>query len=112
MDIKTAVNVLQGLEYKLRGSAYEYDQILMEAIDLVLENINCEKSATVLFVCDKKKCETCSFPTCRYTTDPAHAISLVINEAGIYKEKETRHKKKKFKDILKEAMYTNEKTKP
>ena len=27
----------------------------------------------VLFLCDRKRCETCSFPECSYTTDLNHA---------------------------------------
>ena len=27
-----------------------------------------------LYICDKKKCENCSYPTCKFTTDIEHQL--------------------------------------
>ena len=110
MDIKTAIDVLKDFGSKLRNSDSEYDRIVVEAIDAIAENSSRVNGVEALFICDRQKCKTCSFPECRYTTDISHAESFMINEIGMYKEVEIWHKRKKHLEISKEVMFTNENT--
>lgn len=102
MDVKTAIDVLKGLKYKMEISPIsEEDQIIIDALNTVINTDICETGVEILYLCDRKKCKTCSYPRCRYTTDLAHAGSFVINEAGMYKEIETKTKRKTIKEKLK-----------
>ncbi len=102
MDTKTAIDVLKGLKYKMQRSPIsEEDQIFIEALDTVVNIDIYEKGAEVLYLCDRKKCKACSYPKCIYTTDLAHAGSFAINEAGMYKEVETKTKRKMIKEMIK-----------
>ena len=40
----------------------------------------------ILYLCNRKKCENCSYPTCKHTTDIDYAVSFEKNEAGCYEE--------------------------
>lgn len=30
----------------------------------------------IAYLCDRKQCENCSYPTCRHTTDISHAVNF------------------------------------
>jgi hypothetical protein len=104
MDIKTAIDVLKGLKYKLRNSEFEEDQIVAAALETILNPDIQETGAEVLYLCDRKKCRTCSYPKCKYTTDISHAGSFVVNECGMYKEIETKSKRKTIKEMMKRGV--------
>ena len=108
MDTKTAFDVLKGLSYRLHGSTSEEDQIIAEALNTVLSIDISKKDHEVLYLCDRKKCKTCSYPRCKYTTDLAHAGSFAINEAGMYKEVETKTKRKMIKELLTKGVFKTE----
>ena len=44
---------------------------------------------SVIYICDRKKCENCSFPTCGHTTDITHAVHFE-NVGGVFVEKYER----------------------
>lgn len=41
----------------------------------------------ILYLCNRKKCENCSYPTCKHTTDIDYAVNFEKNEADCYEEK-------------------------
>jgi hypothetical protein len=43
------------------------------------ENTQLHK-VNVIYLCDRKKCEKCSFPLCKHTTDIKHAIRFKQSE--------------------------------
>lgn len=61
----------------------------------------------VVYICDRKQCENCSYPLCEHTTDISHAINFEDLGDGCYAEKKelTEHEQlrrawQKFKDDL------------
>lgn len=38
------------------------------------------------FICDRRACDTCNYPTCTHTTDIKHAKNFVADAGGNYKE--------------------------
>lgn len=36
----------------------------------------------VIYICDKKKCEDCSYPTCKFTTDIEHQLKQDLSYYG------------------------------
>lgn len=39
-----------------------------------------------LYVCDRRRCERCSYPICSHTPDIAHAKNFVLDTAGRFVE--------------------------
>lgn len=54
-------------------------EVIDEAID---EAIDEETPPKILYLCDLKKCDNCSFPTCRHTADITHAVNFEFNGAA------------------------------
>ena len=63
---------------------------------------NQDKAVHVLYLCDQKQCENCSYPLCRHTTDVTHAKNfhyvmdmgeegLMFEENGGYDELVTEY---------------------
>jgi hypothetical protein len=46
----------------------------------------------VAYVCDRRKCEVCSYPFCTHTTDVTHAENFRLN-GDIYEEKSRKEEK-------------------
>ena len=44
----------------------------------------------VLYFCDRRACEHCSYPLCKHTRDICHAVNFEKNLGGAYWEKEKR----------------------
>lgn len=42
----------------------------------------------IAFICDRRACDTCSYPNCKHTTDIKHAENFVLTKIGNYEEKE------------------------
>ena len=38
--------------------------------------------ADILYLCDKRACEKCSYPICKHTTDITHAKHFVLGMGG------------------------------
>lgn len=58
---------------------YECGWIHHDAIKLEKEKLD------VLYICNKERCEHCTWPVCQHTTDIKYAANFV-NEDGYYKE--------------------------
>lgn len=43
----------------------------------------------LLYLCDRKKCENCSYPECKHTTDTNHAVNYNQPGKQIYFKCET-----------------------
>lgn len=104
MDIKSAVSLLKGLQRKLETSTSEEDRIFVDAIETIVNSYNCERTEAVLYICNRRKCVPCSFPKCTYTSDVSHAASFILNDVGMYVERDVKRKKKKLKQIVKEMV--------
>ena len=53
----------------------------MTDIPIIEAEIEPIKPDTVLYLCDRKACDNCSYPLCNHTTDISHAF----NRDGLYK---------------------------
>lgn len=40
----------------------------------------------VLYLCDRRQCQNCSYPECKYTTDIIHAVNFVSDGQGGFVE--------------------------
>lgn len=49
------------------------------------EKIEEKETHKILYICDREKCENCSWPVCEHTTDIAHAYNF-INKGDYWKE--------------------------
>ncbi len=49
----------------------------------------------VFYLCDRKACETCNYPTCKHTTDPMHAKNFEMG-AGDLREIEAEAEVKEY----------------
>lgn len=47
-----------------------------------------EELAPIAFLCDRKACEKCSYPTCKHTANMNHAKNFVRTDTVIFMEKE------------------------
>ena len=45
-------------------------------MDIKKQEIEPQKEIIVLYRCDRKKCEKCCYPECKYTRDISHAVSF------------------------------------
>lgn len=45
----------------------------------------------VIYICDRKQCERCSYPTCKHTQDVTHAVNFEKFSECSYYEKEQVH---------------------
>lgn len=97
MDTKTAIDILEGYREKFA------DPVIAEALEKILGSIEPveKEKEEVLYICDRKKCDKCSYPQCRHTFDISHAASFVKDGLGNYSELDPlltkRLKKKKNK---------------
>lgn len=66
-----------------------------------LEEIKQSKTA---FLCDRKTCGKCSYPVCRHTTDPSHALNFSSKDGRTYFE-DPIFTKKTPKTVLKVKEY-------
>lgn len=62
----------------------------MTDIPIIEAEIEPIKPDTVLYLCDRKACDNCSYPLCNHTTDISHAVNFEKNLGGGYWEKEKR----------------------
>lgn len=60
----------------------------MTDIPIIEAEIEPIKPDTVLYLCDRKACDNCSYPLCNHTTDISHAFNFEKNLGGGYWEKE------------------------
>lgn len=94
MDIKTAIDILEGFKKDVT------DPVIAEAIETVLTARYPDEDNSVLYVCDRRKCEKCTYPQCRHPFDISHAASFVKDGLGNYSELDpllTKRLKKKKK---------------
>lgn len=57
-------------------------------LDALIEHYASKKPPKVLYLCNRKKCETCSFPECAHTTDIKHAKNFKFEGSGTFIEVE------------------------
>jgi hypothetical protein len=36
----------------------------------------------ILYICDRRRCEKCSYPDCQFTTDIRHAANFTADKVG------------------------------
>lgn len=65
------------------------------------------KSVKIVLLCDRKRCEYCSYPECKHTSDISHAKnkSLIINDDVLLDE----NKFEKIADTYFEKVYPGSK---
>jgi hypothetical protein len=62
----------------------------MTDIPIIEAEIEPIKPDTVLYLCDRKACDNCSYSLCNHTTDISHAFNFEKGLGGGYWEKEKR----------------------
>ena len=65
------------------------DQLL--ALEKRYKQLQDDDGLTVLYICDRQKCERCN-PDCKYTTNVSHAKKFKVNGRGRFlTEREAKH---------------------
>lgn len=62
----------------------------MTDIPIIETEIEPIEPDAVLYFCDRRACEHCSYPLCKHTRDICHAVNFEKNLGGAYWEKEKR----------------------
>lgn len=52
-----------------------------------------ETKTDVLYLCDRRACDNCSWPECQHTLDIAHAVNFTLSPYGFFIEKEKEDEK-------------------
>lgn len=60
----------------------------MTDIPIIEAEIEPIEPDTALYLCNRKACENCAYPLCKYTTDISHAVNFEKDLGGGYWEKE------------------------
>lgn len=61
----------------------------LSPLEFLNKEFNIKNPETLIgFICDRRACDTCSYPNCKYTTDIKHAENFVLTKIGNYEEKE------------------------
>lgn len=89
-----------------------------QSVVLLPNSVSRAKERNILFLCDRKACEKCSYPTCRHTPDLEHArnfapAGFAKRTDGVWVEQEGATMKvkidqdkleKRLVEIMREAM--------
>lgn len=64
-----------------------------QSVVLLPNSVSRAKERNILFLCDRKACEKCSYPTCRHTLELEHArnfapVGFTKRTDGVYVEQE------------------------
>lgn len=64
-----------------------------QSVVLLPNGISRAQERNILFLCDRKACEKCSYPTCRHTTELEHArnfapVGFTKRTDGVWEEQE------------------------
>ena len=62
----------------------------MKCNTTVVERPEPRNTIKILYLCDRLKCENCSYPNCKHTSDITHAANFknkIENENGYYFER-------------------------
>ena len=98
-----------------------------KTVVLLPNSVSRAKERNILFLCDRKACEKCSYPTCRHTTELEHARNFApagftkrtdgvwVEQEGVMLEVKTDQDKleKRLVEAMREAMgFEEEKRSP
>ena len=89
------------MRFECKGAVIERDAAIKTAIEICAKVCNgitqfdaaeiaeaFEEITPIAFLCDRRACEKCSFPTCKHTLNINHAENFKKEETVTYIEKE------------------------